>query len=305
MIAAAPSLILLYHRVAETSRDPQNLCVSPQTFAAHLDWLSQAGIEIVPLHEILRHGSRPRVALTFDDGYADNAHHARPILEEKGAPATVFVVAGMVGSRSPFWWDELEEMLLGGSPIADQIDLEIEGRRVVVDVRSVAGKERAYWTLHRRLRPLPQPAIASAMEALRRQVGPEPGPGRAPRCLTLEELISLRDSTVVELGSHTVSHPLLKSLAREEQQAEIAGSRERLEQMLGRRVDLFSYPYGGLDAFDRTTARLVSDAGYVAACSGLSARVSRRSDRFALPRVVVHDWGREKFEAQLARRLRD
>ena len=54
------------------------------------------------------------VVITFDDGYRDNLLVAKPILEEHGLPATVFVTTGYVGSNRDFWWDELESLLRGG-----------------------------------------------------------------------------------------------------------------------------------------------------------------------------------------------
>ena len=54
---------------------------------------------------------RPRIVVTFDDGYADNLINALPIAEAKGVPITIFVTSGVLGSRSGFWWDRLGTLL--------------------------------------------------------------------------------------------------------------------------------------------------------------------------------------------------
>ena len=91
-------LILSYHRIAAPSWDPWDLCVSPEHFEKQLEVLAHRA-ELVPLSDLasqLRAGrrGRPVVALTFDDGYADNLHVAQPLLERYGAPATVFIATG-------------------------------------------------------------------------------------------------------------------------------------------------------------------------------------------------------------------
>src|SRR3954470_15948888 len=106
-----PALILLYHRVATPTRDPQLLSVSPERFAEHLEVVRRCA-EPVALAGILAQGEGPRAAITFDDGYADNLHEAAPLLAAAGVPATVFVVSGQVGTTDEFWWDELERVLL-------------------------------------------------------------------------------------------------------------------------------------------------------------------------------------------------
>ena len=107
--------ILLYHRVAHVTTDPQLLSVTPEHFVEHLQLLAEQR-EPVSLADLVCHREERRyrqaVAVTFDDGYADNLHAAKPLLERAGVPATVFVTSGYVGGMRPFWWDELEELLL-------------------------------------------------------------------------------------------------------------------------------------------------------------------------------------------------
>src|SRR5262245_19306871 len=115
-LSVGSALILLYHRIAEPAADPFDLCVTPQHFAEHLEQLRRHHriISLTELSQRLASGAtlRHTVVLTFDDGYADNLHHAKPLLERYDAPATVFVTSGYVGQDREFWWDELERLLL-------------------------------------------------------------------------------------------------------------------------------------------------------------------------------------------------
>ena len=79
------AIVLLYHRVIELPSDPQLLCVSPRNFAEQLQVIRGYGraIQVKALGKALQSGNRgrPVVVVTFDDGYADNLYHAKPLLE--------------------------------------------------------------------------------------------------------------------------------------------------------------------------------------------------------------------------------
>jgi len=255
-------LVLMYHRVATAEHDPLELCVAPDRFAEHVELLQSLG-RIGPLAEITR--AKPNgltVAITFDDGYADNARAAAPLLEARDAPATVFVVAGAVDSGRAFWWDRL----------AGLVGLD------------------EYWPLWDRLRVLPAERIEEELEAL----GPAPDPGGRP--MSADELAALAAGPV-EIGAHTLTHPSLPALPPEEQGREIAGSRRWLEELAGRRIEAFAYPYGDYDA---ATVRLVKRSGFRSACTIHENRLSRFSSVFLLPRYAVRDWPADELERRLA-----
>lgn len=104
------AIILLYHRIAESENDINRLSVSVENFKNHMDYLSKK-FKIISLNELtndlkthnLRRGS---LAITFDDGYADNLYNALPTLEKNKIPATIFITTGKIGDISPFFWEE-------------------------------------------------------------------------------------------------------------------------------------------------------------------------------------------------------
>lgn len=105
------------------------MSVSPRAFVAHLDWLDEQGIEVVPLEAFsVDDGPRPRVALTFDDGYRSVADVAWPELRARGLPATLYVVSRALSDGGRFSWDTLtsteDAALVGRSTL---LDLAAEG----------------------------------------------------------------------------------------------------------------------------------------------------------------------------------
>jgi peptidoglycan/xylan/chitin deacetylase (PgdA/CDA1 family) len=288
------SLILLYHRVAELERDPYRLAVRPDTFAEQLDVLSRR-LDVVPLMSLLRPAAGDRAALTFDDGYADVAGAARAILESADLPATVFVVAGAVDSEAEFWWDRLERLVFHGLAGRESLDVTLDGRKLHVDARSAAGRERAHRALYVRLRRLPLAAIERFLDELAAQAD-DPGPRDAYRAVGRAELAALVASPSIEVGAHSLRHPYLSRIPREEQRLEVVESRRCLEELTGARVTSFSYPHGDADG---GVARIVKEAGYTLACSSRPGCVSRGDSQFLLPRRSVFDWDRDTFAGLL------
>jgi peptidoglycan/xylan/chitin deacetylase (PgdA/CDA1 family) len=106
-------------------------------------------------------------------------------------------------------------------------------------------------------------------------------------------------TALIELGSHTVSHPVLSSLPAAAQQAEILGSKQRLESLIGREVSSFAYPYGSRADYTKTTTAIVRDSGFRLACANVPEGVSSSGDRLQLPRFLVRNWDGDEFERHL------
>lgn len=316
---AARPLILMYHRVAELPADPQLLAVSPRHFAEQLAVLRRM-LRPMPLRQLsalLAGGKLPRhaVVLTFDDGYADNLHHARPLLERHDVPATVFVTAGHVGGRREFWWDELERLLLQPGVLPSRLSLQLSAGLVHWSLDGSAELSEACWQasrdwhveraedptprhtlyreLHAALHDQPPDARQAALDALRQWAGMGADGRPSHAVLTAQETRSLGADGLVEIGAHTMTHPALSRLWASEQAEEVRLSRAVLEDISGRRVTSMAYPHG---AASLLTERIVRDAGYRQACSSEAGTVRRNSDLFRLPRFVVRDWDGDTFE---------
>ena len=145
---SAPAIVLCYHRVREAP-DPLHLSVHPDRFAAQLEAIA-AVADVVPASEIggTSEGLRPRVAITFDDGYADNLEAAAPALLACGLPATFFFTTAAVDGTGDFWWERLDHLVLDVDPARPFLAVELDGRSVRVDVRTPEGRRRAHRLLN-------------------------------------------------------------------------------------------------------------------------------------------------------------
>lgn len=295
-----PTVIVMYHRIDVDPLDPFLLSVEPANFALQLDCLLRLA-EPIALRDVLRPSRHPRVAVTFDDGYADNVTNALPLLEAKGVPATVFVTSDMVGTGREFWPDRLERLLLrdGTVGVGAMSTLKVAGETVTLDLDGPQARKKALSDLHPQLRLLEPAEISRLLDELEDGLGAPPEATAPRRPVTEEELQDLAANKWTTVGAHTRSHPWLSALPVGRQRDEIVGSRRRLEEMTGRSVDLFAYPFGYFDSYDWSTVRIVRNAGFALACATHSEATTRLTSRYRLPRKMVLNWGGGEFERHL------
>jgi peptidoglycan/xylan/chitin deacetylase (PgdA/CDA1 family) len=309
-------LILLYHRVATLQLDPQLLCVTPERFAEHLDVLRRLArpVPLPRVREVSSTSDPVPVAVTFDDGYADNLQTALPLLETADVPATFFIVSGLVGSDREFWWDELERVLLAGDELPPALEVRVDGDVLRFDLTNNSVRDPtwnvlredmpsprhvAYRSLMMRLRSLDPTMRDAVIDELRRWAGGSDGSRSSHRPLDESELRQLDAHELATVGAHTVGHPSLAGLSPSRQRYEVGGSKGRLEELVGHPVTSFSYPFGGQADYTPTTIAAVAGAGFELACANVEGRVGPRSDRFQLPRMLVRDWPGAEFERRL------
>ena len=299
------ALILGYHRVSD-GPDPYQLAVSPERFAEHLEVLARVArpLHVAELPELLAAGQVPRrtVAVTFDDGYADVLHLAKPLLTQFGIPATVFVTSGALGRE--LWWDRLDRVASAASS-GLPFDLSIGRSGVKWHGKGLTGA-RPDWreVLYPILRALDQTTRDAVLDRLAELVGLSPRTDRVGlrRVVSPDELRELADGNLVQIGAHTVTHPALSQLSSDCQREEIAGSRRQLEAELGRPVTGFSYPFGDTGTRGAT---ILQEEGFRYACESRNGVAWRRTDQFALPRFWVPNWDGKRFAGWLEQWLDD
>jgi peptidoglycan/xylan/chitin deacetylase (PgdA/CDA1 family) len=303
-----PAVVLLYHRIAALQVDPWGLSVTPEHMTEHLQALSRIGT-FVPVSHLRAHASAPglHIAISFDDGYADNLHAGLPLLERFDAPATFFIATDLVGREQEFWWDELEQLTLCAEHLPERFVADdgftIELGPSDADVpasdgpwawrawhRVVSARQRLFlylWTACRTLSPESQRVF---LDKIRRWAHGESGVRVRPSHLPMsgDELARLAASPLVTIGAHTRTHPRLSAWSGEIQRREIEGSREYLRR-LGHEVSCFAYPFGGRSDYSPESMDEVRRAGFAIGCAGWPGLVERDANPYELPRLPLQD----------------
>lgn len=288
--------MLIYHRVHPTV-DPM---FPNEVDATTFEWQMRLIAEhLVPLDlaeavQLRDRGELPAgaVAVTFDDGYADNAQVALPILQRTGVPATFFVTTRYLnGGRM---WNDTVVETIRRLP-AGQYDLTCIGlghREVSDDVsRRMLSREIIGVIKHR------PPRNRQDLADVIGEMGSEPLPDAL--MMSSAQVRELCDAGM-GVGAHTLTHPILKSVAPTVARDEIERCRHELAAITGILPALFAYPNGKPDSdYEPAHCDMVREAGYRAAFSTKRGVIGPQSDLWQLPRFTPWDRAPARFMARL------
>jgi peptidoglycan/xylan/chitin deacetylase (PgdA/CDA1 family) len=282
--ARGHSLVLVYHRVAlSTSPDCDIVpTVSVDVFRAHLQALGEVA-ELVTLDELLATRTAGRVAdasrmrlsiaVTLDDDLPSHVIHALPILREVRVPAAFFLSGRALHRLGPYWFQQLEALLL------------TRGARKTAALLGIPSATPATLAL-----------ACEQSRGIRRRVGEVSADVRAPSTLEREDIASLSAARMT-IGFHTLDHAILPGMDDTELAGAVAHGRTQLAAAAGAAVRFFAYPHGKVDA---RSARAVRDGGFEAAFTGRPEALRRRNDRYAIGRWEPGSIGVDDFLVKLA-----
>jgi peptidoglycan/xylan/chitin deacetylase (PgdA/CDA1 family) len=256
-------LVLNYHRIGHCppwpsergiwSATADELDTQMQFLARHFELLS-AG-DLVDGHA----GRSGRfVMVTFDDGYRETYEVAYPILDAHNVPATFFLTTGFLDATHTPWWDELAWMVRNSS----RTEVKPDGWFAAPLSLAAADRQATTTSLIEHYKTLSSEQTERFLDDVAWATG---GRRRHPAD-TASEFITWDMARELyragmDIGGHTVSHPILSRLPRAEQHREIKSCLDRLEQELRARPKLFSYPVGMPDSFDSTTEACLRENG--------------------------------------------
>jgi peptidoglycan/xylan/chitin deacetylase (PgdA/CDA1 family) len=221
--------------------------------------------------------------VTLDDGYADNAEHALPVLAALKVPATVFVPSGYLGTERRLPHDRLFASL--GALFARGIPLERAGIPWALQtLLSACAEPGPAATLDRLIARLPHDRLVALADALEEVVGiDERDLPAGTRLLTWDELRVLHASGV-DVGGHTVNHAVLANLPLAEARREVRGCAEQIEAQTGERPRHFAFPNG---YYTPAVQEAVAAAGFEAAVTIEDEENRHGAAPFGLKRKVL------------------
>jgi peptidoglycan/xylan/chitin deacetylase (PgdA/CDA1 family) len=290
-----PLSILVYHRVLAKPDPLFPERVDARRFEQHVCLLKR-WFRVMPLAEAVRRLAERSLpartaCITFDDGYAENAEVALPILQRHRTTATFFVASGFLDGGC-LWNDAVAEVVRNAP--GERLNLGRAGFGVL-DVGCPVRRRAVIDMLVAALKYLPPEERIERVKRMARRF--------TPTMLSSDQLIALHRAGM-EIGAHTVGHPILTAISNAQARAEIADGRARLQEIIQAKVDLFAYTSGkpGQDFEARHVAMLRSQ-GFVAAVTTASGAARAGTDPFYLPRFTPPDRGNSRFLLRIARNL--
>lgn len=289
--------VFLFHRVWPV---PDTVFVNEpdvRRFREVLSWIA-AWFHVLPLDEAvqrLRQGQLPprAAAITFDDGYADNFTQAFPLLREQGLCATFFIADGFLDGGS--MWNDVVIEAVKQCP-AQELDLARIGLGRY-RLENPPARHACILALLDQLKYLPEALRKDTADA----IADIAGVAIPDTLMMTSDQVRALVAGGMQIGSHTSHHPILAQSSPRLRDAEIAGSKARLEGITGNRVSLFAYPNGkpGAD-FGPGDVEAVRRLGFDAAFTTAPGVGRVSSDLMQLPRFTPWDRSRWRFAAKLA-----
>ncbi|MFD2247980.1 polysaccharide deacetylase family protein [Pontibacter ruber] len=302
--------------------DIWDMAVSPENFEQQLQVL-KAGYRVLPLKELAERVRRKKlrcntVAITFDDGYADNYVVAKPLLEKYNLPATFFVTSGNIGTEAEFWWDELEQLFLFTDELPQTISIKIAGTLVEANLGQESILNKELHSLHRQWKAIDEPPVSvrsrlflqvwqllkelppqkqqHQLQTIREWVGTPQSIRSDYRSMSVEQLQELAKNSLFEIGAHTVSHVALGYHPASYQKQELMENRSYLEKKTNRSAATLSYPYGN---YNSETMALAADLGFLAAFTTEEKIITNHSSAYQMGRFQVKNLAAPAFESRL------
>jgi peptidoglycan/xylan/chitin deacetylase (PgdA/CDA1 family) len=286
-------VVLAFHRVLtpdmeEHSDSPQGMIVSQETFEALIRHVSQSYF-VLDLGTGNCNDSKackgPRIAFTFDDGWADTLSLAYPIARKYNVPLTIFVCPGILGKESPFWPEAVIEICRAAAEPPEKNAQLAQALGVEPGILIKAVKGNDFEAVLSRLKPLESKQRSQVLSEMMRIVTPPVPSGNDAMNRTLrdDEIRTLARSGV-SFGSHTYSHQILPYIPAKDAEQELVVSKQSIQQLLGTECRLFAYPNGDSSS---EVCRLVEKSGYDYAFTVSPGYWVRETDQCRIPRLNV------------------
>jgi peptidoglycan/xylan/chitin deacetylase (PgdA/CDA1 family) len=280
--------ILCYHDIGD--RPHQYLSIPAEIFEAHVRYLVENGFRVIGIEEAamcLRNGGPPArdtVAITFDDGYRSIYTDVFPIVKRYGVPVTVYITTEPVETGYPLFIEALIHAL-------DKTELKtLDLRSWGMDVYPLWSRllrEKACTAVSDWSKEMPTEERKRLIEHIFAQLGVDfHSPELRGRMLSWAEIREMAENGV-SFGAHTVTHPSLARIRKDESAMEISRSRDVIRERLGRTIESFAYPYGSPKDFNAEVRRIVERAGFSSACTLVSGVNAAGDDPYLMKRYCI------------------
>lgn len=239
------------------------------------------------------------LAITFDDGYADNAEIALPVLQRHGLSASFFIATGFLDGGRMFNDTIIESVRRS---VRDTLDLHDFGLGRL-PLATPQQRRSAIDAVIPKIKYMPLQAREGALQQLARACG-DPA---------LPETLMMRSVQVqnlhragMEIGGHTVNHPILAQTPDAEARREIEQGRDVLSALIDAPVNVFAYPNGRPhEDYDARHVDMVREIGFRGAVSTARGVATPGADRCQLPRFAPWDRSVTKWSLRLLMNLRE
>jgi peptidoglycan/xylan/chitin deacetylase (PgdA/CDA1 family) len=277
------ALILMYHRFSDKDG---KFSISPKAFATHLQYLTKH-YKVVTLADYLKiRKTRKKIptklaVITIDDGYRDVYEIAAPVLRKYDIPATLFAVTDFLEGNIWIWTDKMR--FLTANTKIKEIDISLNNQEIKGQLTDSDSRFLLAQKLNSQLKKLPEAEKEKEIVDLAKQFEVEIPklPPKEFSPMTWDEAREL-DKGLIKIESHTVTHPILPNVYKEQLNFELTESKIKLEKEIGREMKIFCYPDGG---WNEKVRKATESANYSCAVTTEPGFNDENEDLFLLKRI--------------------
>ena len=253
-------VVLMYHRVIKDDDKDffeypnKGIVVTESQFEEHMKYLS-LNYDVVSIEElrIKNESGKPKIIITFDDGYKDNLKLAFPILKKYNLPAVIYLTTSLIDSPSIVWWYNLWKICLSKNRLSFFKEVEYE-----YDISTYKKKIVVYSKLCSMFRKLDY----KEQEELLLQICINAEVEKFDIFMDWNDIELLQKDELITFGAHAVYHLSLAHLNEERSYFEMIKSKEILEDKLGVEIEHFAYPFGRFYDFSEKEIKYAKAIGY-------------------------------------------
>lgn len=290
----AYGVVYMLHRVehfdASKLYPTEDLKVSPEFLERLIRSYKSKGFDVLSLDQIdalLTSGQapkRPFIAFTMDDGYLDNFTQAYPVFQRNDVPFTIYVATNFIDKEALLWWFSIEDLILSHQEIHLQ-----DGS--VYSCRTPQERWDTFRYLREKILRLNQEHLE---EELNRVFASYVIDWKAPireKSMSWEQVQELSRDPLCTIGGHTVSHPAFNKLTEEELCQEVLSGVHQLEQITGKKIHHFAYPYGSANEVgEREFEWMKKHFNFKTIFISYGGCITKHTqDRSKLPRVMLKE----------------
>lgn len=294
-------IILCYHKISNITNDYNMVNVTPEHFRHQMEYLSSkyTMVSLEALSPEHYESDTCMFAVTFDDGYRDILYRALPVLEAFSIPATAFITTGNLDTPYENWTDTIIRAIFEPADKKDYFECMDEELRGYWYTRTIEEKASFYRKINYLFRHIGAQRRKKYEKMLLKWAQLSPEGRRENQILSTQELKKLSQSPLITIGGHSVTHPSLGALTREEQEFEISECVRVLKGITGLDIKYMAYPFGARSSYNAVTMELLKRYGIEMAFTTLNERITKETDPFQMPRVAMGNYGLEDFKQKI------
>jgi len=277
--------VLFYHRV---NRYGDHFGMDPETFEYQIRYLTKH-YNIISMSDYLclvkeTERKKNAVLLTFDDGYKDNYTFAYPILKKYSIPATIFLTTDFIDGK--IWlWHDIFRYMVENTPLK-KVEVNLKDRNYEWRFENNTERLKVRKNIYDLYKDTPRSErmlkLRDLATLLKVSIPVLPTEKYAP--LSWNDIKEMSKNNI-EFGSHTRTHEILSKLSNEDAYQELEESKQRIENELQLRADVFAYPNGQHEDFTEATQMLLEKTSYKMAFTTIHGMNDKLSNKFLHKRI--------------------